>query len=141
MIFFQTVEGACLVIFFICTFETCNLVVTCFGCFLTTTSTFSRILYFGQKKQKPKKKSQRPPFQPVFLLCGANFFNIFTMTNPDRYEKLRIRGFYLLKFAVSVTACDLVGWLVGWLVEFSIFSWQTSKNILHGYSWRKKTWP
>lgn len=48
-------------------------------------------------------------------------------------EKLRIRGFYLLKFAVSVTACDLVGWLV----EFSIFSWETSKNMLHGYPSKK----
>ena len=26
-----------------------------------------------------------------------------------------------------------VAWLVGWLVEFLIFSWQTSKNMLHGY--------
>ena len=60
--FVQTVEGACVVIFFICTFETkpfwtgiCNLVVMCFGCFLTTTSTISQIFFLFAKKTKITK--------------------------------------------------------------------------------------
>lgn len=147
MIFFQTVEGACLVIFFICTFETCNLVVTCFGCFLTTTSTFSRILYFGQKKTKTQKEITKATISTCVPSVWGQFFQHLHNDEPRSLWKTQDQGLLLVEVR---SVCDslwpgwLVGWMVGWVFNFFVaniqkhFTWilLEKKNMALKINWK-----
>ena len=126
------VEGACLVIFFICTFETkpfwtgiCNLVVTVcvLDVFLTTTSTISQIFFCLQKKQKITKATISTCVLSVWGQCVQHLH----IDEPPMAMKNSGSG-------GSTCWSSQCRWQpVTCLVEvcpteFSIFSWQTSQT-------------
>ena len=122
----QRVEGACVVVFFVCIFKTkpywtniyiyiYNFVSMWFGCFWPPShaiSTSSQMFLLQKTKTIKNKQSTNTTISTFVCFCVGSIFSfkIFILTKPCCYAELRIRGFYLLKFAVSVTACDLVGW-------------------------------